>query len=158
MKPAAPPHLWICPKDLSGVLHVETAPQIEGAGLRQVALSGIGPAWKTVLEGSKDGKEIHEGERSLLWLNKRLNGFKHGGVNTINKGHSGNISQFISSLVENPHVLIFSHQNTTCSPMVTPNYQRGQSCIADGLCTCKLARVWNEECWPWKMKEKINKG
>lgn len=36
--------------------------------------------------------------------------------------------------------------------MVIPNYQRGQSCIVDVLCTCKMAAGLCEGCWPLEMQ------
>lgn len=71
--------------------------------------------------------------------------FKHTCVKTICKITEERSFVVIKSCLSNSNAF---------SPMVTPNYQKGQSCIAYELCTCKVARGRSEGCWPWRIKQK----
>lgn len=70
--------------------------------------------------------------------------FKHTGVNAIWKITEGKKPQLSSC------------NFLSYSPTVIPNYQKGQNCIADELCTCKVAKGRSEGCWPLQIKQKEN--
>lgn len=70
-------------------------------------------------------------------------------IDTVCEDHRRKMAWLISW---NSKILMqWAHLNTY-SPMVNRNYLKGQSCIADELCTCKVARGWSEGCWPLKIR------